>query len=375
MKYYMGLILTTDVQQWFIAGSRAANVATVNERLRTFKLPSRVSRRPRSLKYWKQWKGTEWRNFLLYYAIPCFNEVLKPQFVKHWRLLAEAIFTMNSDSFTEQELQTAELKLTNFVQLYRQYFGNAHLTYNIHLLQHLGTTVRNWGPIWSNSGAIFEAWHRRMVDFTTAPTARGLQIVRRFLLSKFVELAATDPTVFPLARNEIWVLTRVAKWNVPPNISTGQYFLGVTCLGDEAADDQEVAIVNAVEGINIDRNTLLTHYSKAIIHGTEYRTHHNQEGLSLCNYVAYCGNEYYTIDDIVSFEMNGNTIQGVIGIVLDARNLADRRANLIASYMKSIVPTEEKRLILHQDVQTPAFTVQSQNMTLVIRLPNCFETD
>lgn len=372
---YMELIMTTTVQQWFIAERKPENVAAINERMKNIKLPSRVSRRLRNTDHWKRWKGTEWRNFLLFYALPCFTGILKPAFVKHWRMLAEAVFTLNNASFSEQELDEADTKLHTFVQLFYQYFGKAHMPYNIHLLQHLGTTIRNWGPIWANSGAIFEAWHHRMVDFTKASTGRALQIVRRFLLSKFVKQAANDPTVAGPARNAIWALTRFAKWNIPPNISTGQYFLGVKKEFREFADDQEVQIINAVGGMNIDVNTEITHFSKAIIHGTEYRTRHNQQHLSFCNHIVYDGNRYFTINDILSFNVGDNAVSGIVGIVLNIRNPAGNRMNLLPSYMRTVNPSEATVFVLMENIVAPAFTITTHNETLIMRLPNCYETD
>lgn len=43
----------------------------INKRFRKIKTPTRLSRRPRTLEELKNWKVSEWKNWLLYYAMPC----------------------------------------------------------------------------------------------------------------------------------------------------------------------------------------------------------------------------------------------------------------------------------------------------------------
>ncbi|KAK3918396.1 hypothetical protein KUF71_000968 [Frankliniella fusca] len=51
----------------------------INRRLLSIAPPSNISRRPRSLTFMGDWKANEWRNFLLYYSLPCIIGIQKPE--------------------------------------------------------------------------------------------------------------------------------------------------------------------------------------------------------------------------------------------------------------------------------------------------------
>lgn len=60
-------------EDWFLGGK----VSNIDQELLAINPPLEVTRAPRSVKDRKFWKASEWRSFLLYYALPVLKDILK----------------------------------------------------------------------------------------------------------------------------------------------------------------------------------------------------------------------------------------------------------------------------------------------------------
>lgn len=113
----------------------------IDQRLTKIRPPTRITRKPRSITESNMWKGQEWRNWIQYYCLVCFEGILRPKYYKHLSLLCQAINILNSDSITNTQIIQARKLLRKFVQDYQRFYGEAAMTYNIHLLLHIVDTV------------------------------------------------------------------------------------------------------------------------------------------------------------------------------------------------------------------------------------------
>lgn len=96
----------TDVgQAWYIGHGENRNA--INAILKKIKTPSRIARKPRKLETSKSWKASEWRNYLLYYMLPCLDGVLPGPYFSHQAKYREAIFILNNASITNENLAKA----------------------------------------------------------------------------------------------------------------------------------------------------------------------------------------------------------------------------------------------------------------------------
>lgn len=98
-------------------------------------------------------------------------------------------YSLNQSSVTLQDLGLSRMKLLDFHEQFRELFGKINMTFNHHILLHLTDTVFNWGPIWAHSAFPFEACNYNITRSVTSSNGRALQIVTRFLLSRFVKLS------------------------------------------------------------------------------------------------------------------------------------------------------------------------------------------
>lgn len=259
--------LRKEKNPWYVG--EPDKVARINQRLREILTPSRISRCPRMIEDMPNWKGSEWRNWIIYYAPVVLSGILKPKYHRLLVKLSEATFLLNQHSISEEDMSKAERLLEEFNQEFEQ-FGEKKMVYNIHLLLHVIIGVRNWGPLWVLSGAIFEAWNKKLVDSITSSNDRCSQIIDRFLLFKFLEDVSLDENISPAARNRMREYLQGARWDIAPEVATGRYFRRETFFETSSATDEEKELIRD-SGVEIGDNVELTRFKSAKIHGARFK--------------------------------------------------------------------------------------------------------
>ncbi|XP_070389381.1 uncharacterized protein [Dermacentor albipictus] len=160
----------SNSQEAFYLGSPSL-VAKVDARLTTIYPPDLITRLARSLRERAFWKAAEWRNWLLYYSLPCCLGVLHSRYWSHFTLLVEAIFTLLTEELSPGDLTHAGNLLQRFVGRTAGLYGVKSLTFNVYLLQHITSSVKNLGPLWSHSAFVFESGNGTLLKHVTAGKA------------------------------------------------------------------------------------------------------------------------------------------------------------------------------------------------------------
>lgn len=120
----------------------------IDERIQKIRPPPEFRRSPRSVTCMKQWKASEHRAWLLYYALPVLSDLLPPDYIYHLSLLVSAMHILLGDSIPSDDVDKAHQQLQIFVsQLYYPKMCGT----NIHNLIHISQFVFNWGLLWSYS--------------------------------------------------------------------------------------------------------------------------------------------------------------------------------------------------------------------------------
>ena len=236
-------------------------------------------------------------------------------------------------------------------------------------MRHLTTSVRNWGPFWVHSGYQFEAWNKKLVENVKSANDRGSQIVNRFLLAKFLEDCLFDEEIAIEARQVMREHLQGARWDIPPLISTGQFFIGQDFI---IIQNSTLEVTNLLRnaGIQINHPARLTRYQSALIHGTEYKVRDDKQ-TDYCNYFFRATTGFYTCEGIVTFlDVNRETVSGIIG-----SSLRSPQAMRGASHIHPYVATGVLRFIPFQNVISPAISAKFGRNRVIIPLANCYETD
>jgi len=74
--------------------------------------------------------------------IVCFGRLLPHIYFEHYMLLVEGISLLLLESISADEVDAAENYLHMFVHEFETLYGVEFMTYNVHLLQHISSSVR-----------------------------------------------------------------------------------------------------------------------------------------------------------------------------------------------------------------------------------------
>lgn len=133
----------------------ARDIDKVSKFLEKCKMPSEFHRSVRGLDVLCHWKGTEYRTFLHYLGIIILKDVLAPEVYLHFLLFFCAV-TICSSNLYKHFLDLAETLLDNYVEYYRDFYGEDYITSNVHNLTHLVEEVKNFGTLSSFNAYPFE---------------------------------------------------------------------------------------------------------------------------------------------------------------------------------------------------------------------------
>ncbi|CAD6230233.1 GSCOCG00006713001-RA-CDS [Cotesia congregata] len=186
IKQHTELLFSSFGKEYYIGNPN--HVEIINEILLKFKHPSSITRSPRDINERNMWKATEWRSWLLFYSLPCLNQILPQKYLDHLALLVEAVTILLEEKITSEMLEIADELLIRYVCYYQEYFGKEHMTYNIHLLLHMVKSVMNLGPLSAHNTFCFENENHFVLKMKKSPTHVGLQITRKYFFHKSLPL-------------------------------------------------------------------------------------------------------------------------------------------------------------------------------------------
>ncbi|KAH9383595.1 hypothetical protein HPB48_025227 [Haemaphysalis longicornis] len=167
----------------FYAGKRPQR-DKVNERLLCIQPPHCITRFPRRVEDRIHWKASEWKQWLLYYAIACTEGVVPLEQWLHFMKLSEAVHILLRKSLSARAIDRAD----NFLHTVKYLYGATGATFNVHQLLHLASSVRNLGPLWANSAFVFESGNGKIVKSVTAANGLPHQIVERVAMAQQLDL-------------------------------------------------------------------------------------------------------------------------------------------------------------------------------------------
>lgn len=186
----------------------------VDSMLKTYKPISGV-RPPRPMSDRKHWKAHEWVAWLVYFSLPILQQIFPAKYVQHWALLVEGVTILLKSSIMKSEVYYAEKQLLKFVNQIPELYDICHVSFNSHLLTHLGNSVRNWGPLWTHSAFIYENYNQDILKFIHSSQHVALQICNNYRL-KFVVYYLFKMLRDKCSEKEICFLDDMLYKNKPP---------------------------------------------------------------------------------------------------------------------------------------------------------------
>ncbi len=132
-------------------------ISRIDKEMLRIKPPHEFRRSPRSIESSLFfWKASEYRVFLLFYAVPVLKRFLPSKYLQHLSLLVFAIHSLLSDHINVHDIKQINLCLKRFYDLFPKLYSLDSCTANVHSLIHLAHFVMVWGPLWTHSTFCFE---------------------------------------------------------------------------------------------------------------------------------------------------------------------------------------------------------------------------
>jgi hypothetical protein len=133
--------------------------------------PQYVQQAPRNLNDYKKWRAHEFMNFMLYFAIPIFKDVIDEKYFNHLLLLIIPLEYLLSKQIDKNKLEMINLSLNNFVKDLNCLYDRHIMLSGTHELLHLVLCTETIGPLNDSSNFPFEELNR---IFTTKVKSQDL---------------------------------------------------------------------------------------------------------------------------------------------------------------------------------------------------------
>lgn len=279
--------------------------AIINRRLKNILTPSHISRKPRSLELMHMWKASEWRNWLLYYAVPCLQGIIPDQYVRHLGLLSKAVFLLSRDVIREEDLLEAARCLELYVTQFQEFYGPENMRFNIHILGHIIQCIRLWGAFWCHSTFPYESWNHRLGKCVSSPRGAIDQIVLRFLLFLMIEGISINPLISQEIRDFIATHLLGSRMRDADDVGGAHFFGQRTRRHASVAEIQILAeegyAAEELEGLE------LTEYFQVKVNGMECRSvQYRHDSMSNNSFVYTNDDQFGVVESIVVLDMPNN---------------------------------------------------------------------
>ena len=344
-----------------------ANERIINRRLRNIRSPTFITRKPRPLSKRKKYNGSEWRNFALYYMVPCFEGIIPNRYFNHLQLLAKALFLVCKEGVREEELNAAEICFRDYVIEYELLFGRESMTFTIHVLLHAVACVRRFGPFYCQSTFGFESWNHRLMKTIKCGKKVCDQIVTRFLMAKFSETIYMHPLIRPEVKREVEHILNERRQRFV--LVDGIYLLGKARRRAPNADER---FLLENEGL---RCNVITEFKRAIYQTMEYRcssyTHDGERGLSDNSNILTWDDEFCSISSIILIEVGDVRSVRLVVKVFNTPNSMN-----IADYISNVVPGDDIYIsITFPQIFSHAVKIITARGSYIMPITNPYEID
>ncbi|XP_049516681.1 uncharacterized protein LOC125942543 isoform X1 [Dermacentor silvarum] len=291
---YMHCVLLGVVRQftdyWFDSSNnneayyigRPRTLELINRRLLSIRPPHHFTRLPRTLRERCYWKAHEWRNWLLFYCLPCCRHALPPKYLRHFSLLAEAIFVLLLEELSSDQIDYAEKLLTAFVSQAASLYGQRCMSFNTHQLLHLAEAARKFGPLWAHSAFTFESGNGELVRLVNAAKAVPEQILERVIMSQELHVLLSK---LPLPSDVLnFCTTILGNPNTQHARRIGAAWMFGTPKDVVSLSDQEFSCLQVYFGhVPSVQEHLRFSYIGTIFHSANYRAGRKNSSVFECN--------------------------------------------------------------------------------------------
>jgi hypothetical protein len=136
--------------------------AELEERMSRIRPPQFIQQAPRRLLDYKLWRAHEFLNFLLYFSIPTFYEIMDQEYFDHFLLLMISLEILLAKSIKKNQLDSVQSALSFFVSKLKLLYDEHIQSSSMHELLHLVQCTKEIGPLNECACFVFEEHNRNV---------------------------------------------------------------------------------------------------------------------------------------------------------------------------------------------------------------------
>uniref|UniRef100_A0A1B0DMI0 Transposase domain-containing protein n=1 Tax=Phlebotomus papatasi TaxID=29031 RepID=A0A1B0DMI0_PHLPP len=165
-------------------------------------MPSEIHRRARPLSHLKNWKGTEFRTFILYLGPVILRNLLPDDAYFNFMLLFCAVTICSSDYY-KNLLNVAEVLFAEFIETYINVYGIDAIGSNLHGLIHLVDDVRHHGSLDKISSYPFESYLHQITQMVRGGHKPLTQAAKRIIEKSRRQNESVPEITYPILKGKI----------------------------------------------------------------------------------------------------------------------------------------------------------------------------
>lgn len=240
-------------------------IDSIDSVLLSFSPTSEFSRTPRPLKDPVHLKAHEWIAFLLAYSLPLLTIYFPKIYVRHWALLVDRLAILIKELIMKSELIYAHQCLLQFIAGVETLYGEKHMSFNVHQLAHLTTSVENWGPLWTHSAFTYEDYNQTLKNGVKSPKGVAVQICDSFRLKCVIDKLLIACTNDLNSQQKMW-LADILNLKVRATSTLeigGSGVLGKPRILTDLPVHQRLVLQSS--GVNLELNSTFFMYKRCIL--------------------------------------------------------------------------------------------------------------
>ena len=184
-------VIKTFFNYWFNSKlscdySLASKMQEIDNRLLNIKPPKYIPSTPRSIYTHNLWRAHEFSTFLLFYAAPVLNGLMKEIYYENIKKLVIIMENLLLPVINKNSLKNVENLIFEFLQEVEIIYAKNIMLSGAHELTHLVDCAISFGPLNSVNLFPFEELNRKLLFFTNGFDLIGEEILKIFSTCKFI---------------------------------------------------------------------------------------------------------------------------------------------------------------------------------------------
>lgn len=352
-------------------------VKDIDNLLLTIKPPSEVTRCPQSITKRGSWKASEWKNFLLYYSLVCYKELMANKYYQHWFLFVYSIQIFMKTKITEAEFESASEALRSFVLEIESLYGQDFMSYNVHVLLHVPKSVQNFGALWAWSAFPYEGYNAVLKGLFKGTQYVADQILKSYARLKYLKLSST---VFSKPncslKGKILFQSLMKECHVRRAIQYGEDLTAFGAGREYILTEREKLLVE--QFLLEEVQTEAWCYDRFIFKNTLFHTSSCKTLIKRLNCVIITAEKnFLSISALLRIETNRRTCKQIIlGVELqDTKEILCKNKNFVSNLTTVVKKTENIQIMYPESIERKCMCIPYKDKLCITPLLNIVETD